>query len=153
MKWIIEDHTLYDTELTKGEYETAEKAIDHLAPVMDAHWQDEWFIKRSCGVYKLGVFNGLETDSFGIVAIIKRKPVPVPPPLPDELMGTMWEYCPPDKPHCPNTCTVTKVDGDMVRLENATSCSEVDREWLRKAYVQYHEDDFKPMCRWCGHRH
>jgi hypothetical protein len=74
MKWIIQDYTLYDPSVTNGEFDTAEQAINHLSSLFDHIWPNQWFIKRNCGVYKLGVFNSLDTDSFAIVAIVKQRP-------------------------------------------------------------------------------
>jgi len=155
MKWIIQDYTLYDPSLTDGEFDTALAAIDHLTPTFDKLWPDQWFIKRNCGVFKLGVFNKDGTDSFAIVAIITQKPKPEPAPLPKELMGTKWEYMPCDKPHCPNVDIVTNVGHNWAELTHSSgnAVHSVSFDWLRKAYVRYMDDPSKEQCLWCGHRH
>ena len=68
------------------------------------------------------------------------KPVPVKPELPEELLGTVWEYMPPDCDHVPSLDRITQVGDGWVELESMTwskATTEVDFEWLRKAYVQH----------------
>jgi hypothetical protein len=57
-----------------------------------------------------------------------------PKPLPNELIGTFWQYSPPYG----SIDQVTAVDGDVVSLEAITgsSSSEVTKEWLQEAYTQ-----------------
>ena len=71
MKYVIIDHTLWDPELCAGTFDTAEQAIDRLAPTFDLHWPEVWFIRKTADVYRLGVYNTTKTDSFVAVATIQ----------------------------------------------------------------------------------
>lgn len=71
MKYQIKDIALHDPNLTNGEWDTAQEAIEHLTPTMDLEWPNLWFIRKNANIWRLGCYNGLDTDSWGDIAIIQ----------------------------------------------------------------------------------
>lgn len=74
MTYIIQDLTLYDPELTSGTFATLDEIINHLKPTLDSTWGNKWFIRPFLTEWHIGVFNTLDTDSWGSIAVIKEAP-------------------------------------------------------------------------------